>query len=55
MSLSVFDRNVWSNQRVQRRMVLVGFFFRIFEIIIVCSVVDLCDLVHDVEATHSLC
>ena len=27
-------------------------FYRIFEIIIVCFVVDICDLVHDVEAVR---
>ena len=30
-------------------------FFRIFEIIIFCFVVAMCDLVHDVEAKHSIC
>ena len=29
-------------------------FFRIFEIIIFCFVVAICDLVHTVEATYSL-
>ena len=36
-------------QGVQRRMILV---FRIFEIIIFCFVVALCDLVHAVEAMY---
>ena len=31
-----------------------GQFFRIFEIIIFCFVVDICDLVHDVEAIFHL-
>ena len=35
--------------RVQLRMVLV-LFFHIFEIIIVRFIVDICDLVHDVDA-----
>ena len=32
-------------------------FFQIFEIIIFCFVIDICDLVHDVEGihVHSLC
>ena len=40
---------------VQRRMVLVVNFFRIFEIIIFFLVVAICDLVHDVEAMYGLC
>ena len=41
---------------VQCRMVLVVIFFsRIFEIIIFCFVVAICDLEHDVEAIHGLC
>ena len=31
-----------------------GQFFRIFEIIIFCLVVAICDLVHAVEATYGL-
>ena len=31
-----------------------GQFFRIFEIIIFCSIVVICDLVHSVEAMYSL-
>ena len=31
-----------------------GQFFRIFEIIIFCFAVAICDLVHAVEATHGL-
>ena len=31
-----------------------GHFFRIFEIIIFCFVVAICDLVHDMEATNDL-
>ena len=30
-------------------------FFRIFEIIIICFNVDICDLVHDVDAIKTLC
>ena len=40
---------------MQRRMVLVDNFFRIFQIIIFCFVADICDLVHDVEAIHGQC
>ena len=40
--------------RVQRRMISVDNFFRIFEIIIFCFVVAICDLVHAVEAMYSL-
>ena len=36
---------------VQRRMISVDNIFRIFEIIIFCFVVAICDLVHAVEAT----
>ena len=36
---------------LQRRMISVDNFFRIFEIIIFCFVVAIRDLVHDVEAT----
>ena len=40
---------------VQRRMIYaVIFFFRIFEIIIFCFVVAICDLVHDVETISHL-
>ena len=42
------------NQRVQRRIVLVDQFFCIFEIIMSCFVVDICDLVHHVEAIFQL-
>ena len=35
---------------VQRRMVLVDIFFEFFKF-----VVDICDLVHDVEAINGLC
>ena len=34
---------------MQGRMISVVNFFRIFEIIIFCFVVAICDLVHDVE------
>ena len=39
---------------VQRKMISVDNFFRIFEIIIFCFVVAICDLVHAVEATYGL-
>ena len=39
---------------VQRRMISVDNFFRIFGIIIFCFVVAICDLVHAVEAMYSL-
>ena len=39
---------------MQRRMVLVDNFFRIFQIIIFCFVADICDLVHDVETIFHL-
>ena len=39
---------------LQRRMVLVVKFFRTFENRIVCFVVDICDLVHDVAAIFHL-
>ena len=34
--------------------VFSGQYFRIFKIIIFCSVVAICDLVHDVEAVYCL-
>ena len=39
---------------VQRMMISVDNFFCIFEIIIFCFVVAICDLVHAVEATYGL-
>ena len=39
---------------VQRRMISVDNFFRIFEIINFCFVVAICDLVHDVETIFHL-
>ena len=39
---------------VQRRVISVDIFLRIFEIIIFCCVVAICDLVHDVETTFHL-
>ena len=42
--------------RVQRRMIsLSGHFFHIFEIIIFCFVVAICELVHDVKTIFHLC
>ena len=39
---------------VQRRMISVDNFFCIFEIIIFCCVVVICDLVHDVKTIFHL-
>ena len=39
---------------LQRRMISVDIFFRIFEIIISCCVVAICDLMHAVESMYSL-
>ena len=39
---------------VQRRMISVVIFFRIFEIIIFCFVVAICELVHAMEAMYGL-
>ena len=39
---------------VQRRMISVDNFFCIFEIIIFCCVVAICDLVHDVKTIFHL-
>ena len=39
---------------MQRNMISVDNFFRIFEIIIFCFVVALCDLVHAVEDMYGL-
>ena len=39
---------------MQRRKILVVNFFRIFDIIIFCFVVAICDLVHSVEAMYGL-
>ena len=41
-----------NSHRVQRRMISVVNFFRIFEIIIFCFVVAKCDLVHAVRAMY---
>ena len=57
-SLFIFSRFQESNSNrihgVQRRMISVDFFFCIFEIIIFCFVVAICDLVHDVETIFHL-
>ena len=42
-------------QGLQRRWVLVGFFFMFFIIKLFCFIVAMGDLVHDVEAIHDLC
>ena len=39
---------------VQRRMISVDNCFRIFEIIIFCFVVSICDLVHAMKSMYSL-
>ena len=39
---------------VQHRMISVVNFFRIFEMIIFCFVVAICDLVHAVETMHGI-
>ena len=39
---------------VQRRMISVDNFFPVFEIVIFCFVVAICDPVHAVEAMYSL-
>ena len=39
---------------VQRKMISVDNFFHIFEIIIFCFVVAICDLVHDVKTIFHL-
>ena len=39
---------------MQRRMISVDTFFRIFEITVFCFVVAICDLVHDVETIFHL-
>ena len=39
---------------VQRRMISVDNFFRIFEVIIFCFVVAICYLEHAVDATYGL-
>ena len=43
-----------SNHGMQRRMISVVNYFRIFDIIIFCFVVAVCDLVHDVESMYGL-
>ena len=45
--------NPFSIHKVQRRMISMVNFFRIFEIMF-CFVVDICDLVHDVETIFYL-
>ena len=40
--------------RVKPRMISVVNFFRIFEIVIFCFLVTICDLVHDVETKFHL-
>ena len=56
------DSSVWTDalaepsllHEVQRRMISVDILFRIFEIILFCFVVAICDLVHAVESTYDL-
>ena len=52
--LSTLRHDNVSKHGVQRRMISVDNFFRIFEIIIFCFAVAICDLVHAVEATYGL-
>ena len=53
---SSWPNDIQSSQAhgVQRRMISVDIFFRIFEIIIFCCVVAICDQVHDVETIFHL-
>ena len=50
----LFTSRSEENHGVQRKMISVDNFFRIFEIIIFCFAVAICDLVHAVEAMYSL-
>ena len=47
-------RQTATRHGLQRRMISVVNFFRIFEIIIFCFVVAIFDLVHAVEAMYGL-
>ena len=56
---TMYSMAIWTFSRqpihgVQRRMISVVNFFRIFEIIIFCFVVAICDLLHDVETIFHL-
>ena len=48
------SKGLFNSHRVQRRMISVVNFFLIFEIIIFCFAVAICDLVHTVEAMYGL-
>ena len=48
----IFRINV--KHSVQRKMISVDIFFRIFEIIIFCFAVAICDLVHDMKTIFHL-
>ena len=50
----ILDQRQTSLIGVQRRMISVVNFFCIFEIIIFCFVVAICDLVHDLETISHL-
>ena len=52
--MCVFVTDSGKNHGVQRRMISVDNFFRIFKIIIFCFVVAICDLVHDVKTIFHL-
>ena len=52
LTLKLFDMQ--TKHGVQHRMISVDNFFCIFEIIIFCFVVAICDLVHAVEVMYSL-
>ena len=47
-------KNKWPDHGVQHKMFSVDNIFRIFEIIIFCFVVAICDLMHAVGATYGL-
>ena len=52
LTFKLFDMQ--TEHWVQRRMISVDNFFCIFEIIIFCFVVAICDLVHAVEVMYCL-
>ena len=45
---------IWYNHGVQRRMISVDNFFVFLRLLFFCSVVAICDLVHDVETIFYL-
>ena len=51
-----FYENKYFTQGIQRRMVLVVFFFfEFFKSFFFCFAVSICDLVHDVDDIHDIC